>query len=112
MGVISAGLLFCLQGNVLASSLYEGVAAYNSGNYEKAYQLWETLAQEGDHRAQYNMGTLYSNGKGVPQNEAEAIKWFQMAADQGNKFAKMSLREITSKKQQSVAGPVAMNATR
>jgi len=112
MGVISAGLLLCLQGNVMASSLYDGVIAYNSGKYEKAYQLWATLAQEGDHRAQYNLGTLYNTGKGVPQNEAEAIKWFQMAADQGNKFAKMSLREIASKKQQSVAGPVAMNTAR
>lgn len=108
-GLLSAGLLLCLNGNVMASSLYEGVIAYNSGKYEKAYQLWVNLAQEGDHRAQYNLGTLYSNGKGVPQNEAEAIKWFQMAAEQGNKFARMSLREIASKKAQAT-GPVAMNS--
>lgn len=110
MGVISAGLLFCLQGNVLASSLYEGVTAYNSGEYEKAHQLWVSLAQQGDHRAQFYLGTLYSAGKGVPQNEAEAIKWYQMAAEQGNKFAKMNLREIASKKGQAVTTPVALTS--
>jgi hypothetical protein len=108
-GIISAGLLFCLQGNALASSLYEGVTAYNSGDYQKAFELWAPLALQGDHRAQYNLGMLYSNGKGVDQNEAEAIKWYQMAAEQGNKFAKMNLREIAGKKTQAVSSPVAMN---
>ena len=28
--------------------------------------------------------TMYASGQGVPQNYAEAMKWFRKAADQGN----------------------------
>ena len=33
--------------------------------------------------AQLNLGHCYWNGKGVPQNYAEAVKWFRKAAEQG-----------------------------
>lgn len=29
------------------------------------------------------MGVLYSKGLGVPLDETEAVKWYQLAADQG-----------------------------
>ena len=41
--------------------------------------------------AQYVLGKLYFGGKGVTQNTTEATKWFQKAADQGNKEAATSL---------------------
>ena len=37
--------------------------------------------------AQNNIGTLYYHGHGVPQDFAEALKWFQLAAEQGDKHA-------------------------
>ena len=27
---------------------------------------------------------MYNNGEGVPQNYAEAVNWFELAAEQGN----------------------------
>lgn len=33
----------------------------------------------------------YSKGEDVPQDHAEAVKWFSMAAEQGNQKAKVSL---------------------
>ena len=34
----------------------------------------------GDGEAQYNLGVMYANGEGVPQDDAEAHTWFNLAA--------------------------------
>ncbi len=38
-----------------------------------------------------NIGNCYDEGKGVPQNTAEAIKWYRLAADLGSGRAMASL---------------------
>ncbi len=41
-------------------------------------------AAEGEHGAAMHMlGLMYAGGTGVPQSEAEALRWFRMAAAQG-----------------------------
>ena len=32
---------------------------------------------------QVNLGVAYHDGEGVPQDEAEAVKWLRLAAEQG-----------------------------
>jgi len=34
---------------------------------------------------------MYRNGKGVPEDDKEAVKWFQLAAEQGNAIAQYNL---------------------
>jgi TPR repeat protein len=34
---------------------------------------------------------MYSHGQGVPQNYAEAVKWYRKGADQGNAHAQTFL---------------------
>ena len=41
--------------------------------------------------AQNNLGVMYANGEGVPQNYAEAVNWFRKAAEQGDAVAQNSL---------------------
>jgi TPR repeat protein len=41
--------------------------------------------------AQYGLGALYDEGVGVPQNYADAAKWYQKAADQGMAGTQYSL---------------------
>ena len=41
------------------------------------------LADQGDADAQFNLGVMYYKGQGVPQDCAEAMKWYRLAADQG-----------------------------
>ncbi|HIN76006.1 MAG TPA: sel1 repeat family protein, partial [Rhodospirillales bacterium] len=41
------------------------------------------IAQD-NHWAQHNLGYMYSQGYGVPQNNFKAAKWFRKAANQGN----------------------------
>ena|SRR3990170_4178951 len=40
-------------------------------------------ADQGDAEAQYSLGIAYAEGRGVPQDSAEALKWLREAADQG-----------------------------
>ena len=41
-------------------------------------------AKQDDTQAQYNPGCLYRIGRGTPQDVKEAIRWFYMAAKQGD----------------------------
>ncbi len=71
--------------------LEDGVAAYQAKAYAKAAELWRPLAEKGDAAAQYLLGTLYVEGKGVEHDDTTAVKWFQRAANQGDARAQYDL---------------------
>ena len=50
-----------------------------------------TLANAGDALAHYNLGYMYSNGAGVPQDGVEAVAGFRQAAEQGDARAQHNL---------------------
>ena len=39
------------------------------------------IKHQGDAKAQYELGTCYDDGDGVPRDEVEALKWWRTAAD-------------------------------
>lgn len=41
-------------------------------------------AEQGDTNAQHELAGMHYQGKGVPQDYAEAVAWDRKAADQGN----------------------------
>ena len=49
------------------------------------------LAEAGDAEAQNNLGLMYFNGRGVAQDEAEAVAWYRRAAEQGFANAQYNL---------------------
>ena len=51
----------------------------------------KSLAEQGYAYAQYNLGLMYDNGLGVPENDAEAVKWYRLAAEQGDAYAQSNL---------------------
>jgi len=54
--------------------------------------IWpRKAAEQGDVDAEDNLGAMYSNGHGVPQDYAQAIVWFRKAAQQGNADAQYNL---------------------
>ena len=69
----------------------EGMEALQSGDYQTALEIWQTLAEQGDANAQTNLGIMYSKGDGVPQDDAKAVEWFRKAAEQGYPAAQHSL---------------------
>jgi TIR domain/Sel1 repeat len=57
----------------------------------QALLLFETGAKLGHPRAMSNLGVIYKNGYGVPQDYAKAREWFEKAADKGNAIAMSNL---------------------
>jgi TPR repeat protein len=55
------------------------------------FESINSQAQQGNAVAQYKLGIMYDNGEGVPQNSAEAEKWWRLAAEQGNAVAQFNL---------------------
>jgi hypothetical protein len=87
----AAFALAVAAGTALAGPLEEGQDAYQEKDYLKAVQLWRPLAQAGDREAQYRLGVMYAEGKGVASNDAEAALWFERAAEQGEAMAQYNL---------------------
>ena len=48
-------------------------------------------AEKGDVEAQVELGRIYQDGNGVAKDDAEATKWYLMAANQGRDFAQFEL---------------------
>ncbi len=76
---------------VLAADVQVGVEAYERGDYATALEELRPLAERGDDRAQYFLGSMYADGEGVPQDSVEAVKWYHLAGEQGNAGAQFSL---------------------
>lgn len=85
-------VLLALQGApAVAGPLEEGMEAYNAQDYIRALQLWRPLAEQGNPEAQYDLATMYAEGKGVAASDLIAAVWYQRAADQGVAMAQYNL---------------------
>ena len=80
---LSLSLMLGIAASSLAQNYEKGLKAYRSGDYSTALQEWQPLAEQGDMTAQYNVGVIYGQGKGVPQDDKMAVKWYRLAAEQG-----------------------------
>jgi len=69
----------------------KGYAAYNNGDYATALREFRPLAEQGDARAQVNLGWMYGGGLGVPQDSKTSMKWFTLPAEQGDAAAQVNL---------------------
>ncbi len=76
---------------VVSGPLGDALDAYESGDYATTLRLFQPLAERGDAAAQYGLGVMYRNGQGVPQDDAEAVKWYRLAAEQDFAGAQASL---------------------
>ena len=91
----AAALLTALAGPVSAADLLgAGGAAYDAGDYGEAAQIWRPLAEEGDAKAQFNLGLLHETGRGVAEDPAQAAAWYERAALQGVTQAQYNLAAL------------------
>ena len=58
---------------------------------ESDFDEVKRLAEQGQVDAQNELGAMYANGNGVPENDAEAVNWFRLAAEQGSETAQFVL---------------------
>ncbi len=66
-----------------AADLEAGKEAYDRGDYVTALKEWRPLAEHGHAKAQFDLGVMYRKGRGVPQDDKEAVRWYRLAAAQG-----------------------------
>ncbi len=52
---------------------------------------YRKAADQGNANGQYNLGSMYDKGQGVPRDYGEAVKWTRKAANQGNANAQNNL---------------------
>ncbi len=78
-------ITFLNANNALAqdtTALEDGVAAFQASEFPQARQIFEELAIAGNKYAQFNLGLMYDLGQGVEKSDTEALKWYQMSAEQ------------------------------
>ena len=57
----------------------------------RAVEWYTRAAEAGYAEAQYNLGYMYEQGRGVPQDYAKAVEWYRKAADNGEAAAMYSM---------------------
>jgi TPR repeat protein len=82
-----------------------GWDAFGRGDYKGALAIWQPLAEKGDVAMQLLVGSIYDYGQGVPQDDAEAAKWYERAAKQGSAKGQYQLGAIYARSPQ-VKNPV------
>lgn len=81
--------------------LLNAIDLRDKGDYENAFTAIKTLAKKGNAKAQFNLGLMYRNGRGIEQDYKEADKWFLQAKDtlytaanDGDAYAQYALGEM------------------
>src|SRR5581483_4709904 len=65
--------------------------SYDRANYQTALKVWLGQAEAGDADAQNYVGEIYLKGLGTDPDYAKAAEWFEKAAAQGSKRARINL---------------------
>ena len=60
-------------------------------NDAEAARWYRMAAEQGNAKAQLNLGQMYNIGKGVPKDVVETARLFRLAAEQGNARAQFRL---------------------
>jgi len=95
--ILITAFLVLLPYAAVAGPFDDGVAAYDRKDYQRAYEIWRPLAQQGHASAQFLLGLVYDAGTGVPEDDAEAVNWYRKAAQQGQARAQYNLGLMYSK---------------
>lgn len=61
-----------------------------------AATMLEMSAEQGNIKAQFNIGVCYEIGYGVNVDKTTALKWFHKSEEQGNELALLKIFSITS----------------
>lgn len=88
--VAVALVAFCVSA-AAAQDFAAGMRAHLAKDYAESRRIFHKLAEAGNVRAEFMMGTIYEQGLGVPKNLAEAARWYRRAADGGNASAQYNL---------------------
>lgn len=69
-----------------SSRLPQAIAAQPDGTVHPLVAEIQRRAQRGDADAQVDLGAIYELGMGLPRDGVAALRWYRLAADQGNVY--------------------------
>lgn len=87
--------LFLVASTVMAvenndsQTIKDAIKAYNEGDSQTAIKILKPLAEKGNVVAQSRLGSVYGW-----DNEAEALRWFTLAAKQGDTHAQINMGDM------------------
>jgi clan AA aspartic protease (TIGR02281 family) len=67
-----------------AATLQDAAQAHARGDYASARQIFQSLAEQGNVTAQFDLAVMNASGQGAAPNLQEALKWYRAAAEQGD----------------------------
>ncbi len=71
-----------------------GLSAFLNGDYRRAREIWQPLAESGDAQSQFGLGMMIEGGHGIPPDAEKASVWYLRAAEQGMTEAELSLGSL------------------
>jgi TPR repeat protein len=69
----------------------EGLSAFESRDYLRAFHILMPIAESGEAEAQCLIANMYHLGLGVEQNISQAVEWYSKSAKQGYGVASNNL---------------------
>lgn len=89
-----ASIAFLMMNAAYADDYDQAVMAAKTGRVIEAKTMLKRLAEQGDVRAQTELGGLYISGAHNDQDTREGIRWIKSAADKGNAIAQYNLGNL------------------
>ncbi|HWY61606.1 MAG TPA: tetratricopeptide repeat protein [Rhizomicrobium sp.] len=94
------------SGEALKSTFDTGVAAYDAGDYAKAYKIWSGI-DDIDLAAMRNVAMMLRKGEGVAKNPKKAEELYETAAEAGLPTAQADLADMLLKGEAGSPNPKA-----
>ncbi len=73
----------------LSDDYSDAVTAWQNGDFKLALEKFLPLANSGGIVAQTMVGQMYEYGQGIAEDKTEAVKWYRLAAEQGDANAQL-----------------------
>ena len=70
-----------------------GKASFDGEVFDNAFKYFQLAAEQGHMEAQFWLGKMYEEGKGVSASKKHANKWYAIAAEQGHAAAQYKLAD-------------------
>jgi len=84
-------LLLCLVVSVCGAN---HALAYSRSDVPREAPESRPFTGQDEARALFNTGVMFDRGRGVPQDYAEAVRWYRLAAEQGLAEAQYNLGQM------------------
>src|ERR1700749_1993130 len=94
--LVVAAPAFARDGAAIKAQFDAGIAAYDAGDYEKAFKLWWDLQFE-DVAAMRNVAMMLRKGQGTTRDPKKAEEIYERAAEAGLPTAQADLADMLLK---------------